>query len=338
MADLAISCRGLSKTYRLGFRARKVAALADLDLAVAPGSVYGFVGPNGAGKTTTIKVLVGLVRASAGQAALFGRDVADHRARLSVGYLPENPSFHDFMRPLDVLRYLGRLSGLGGADLERRAGALLERVGLAHARDLTVRKFSKGMVQRLGLAQALVHDPPLLVLDEPMSGLDPIGRKEVRDLILELGRAGKTIFFSTHILSDVETICDRVGMLLRGRLVREGPLGSLLDVTVPAGVAFEHAVHASHTVLAYVFEGEGRFGGDEAPVQRDGQLAILTGGETVRATASGVPMRFLLAAGKPLREPVAWAGPIVMNTDEELAQAFREYREGTFVKAAKTVS
>jgi ABC-2 type transport system ATP-binding protein len=232
MPDLAIAARGLSKTYRLGFRARKVKALADLELAVTPGSIYGFVGPNGAGKSTTIKILVGLVRPTAGEAALFGRPIADPRARLAIGYLPENPSFHDFMRPIEVLRYLGRLSGLSGKDLDRRAEALLDRVGLSGARDLTVRKFSKGMVQRLGLAQALIHDPPLLVLDEPMSGLDPIGRKEVRDLLLELGRQGKTLFFSTHILSDVETICDRVGMLLHGRLVREGTLHSLLDGSV----------------------------------------------------------------------------------------------------------
>ncbi len=232
MPDLAISAHNLSKTYRLGFRGRKVQALVALDLAVAPGCIYGFVGPNGAGKSTTIKALVGLVQPSAGEAALFGRPISDPRARLAVGYLPENPSFHDFMRPLEVLRYLGRLSGMSGAALERRAEALLERVGLAHARDLTVRKFSKGMVQRLGLAQALVHDPPLLILDEPMSGLDPIGRKEVRDLVLELREEGKTIFFSTHILSDVETICDRAGMLLGGRLVREAALGSLLDGTV----------------------------------------------------------------------------------------------------------
>jgi ABC-2 type transport system ATP-binding protein len=232
MSDLAISVRGLSKTYRLGFRARKVNALVDLDLAVAPGSIYGFVGPNGAGKSTTIKILIGLVRPSAGEASLFGVPIADPRARSVVGYLPENPSFHDFMRPLEVLTYLGRLSGLSGAALERRANVLLERVGLAGARDLTVRKFSKGMVQRLGLAQALIHDPPLLVLDEPMSGLDPLGRRDVRDLVQELKKEGKTVFFSTHILGDVETICDRVGMLLGGCLVREAALGSLLDGSV----------------------------------------------------------------------------------------------------------
>jgi ABC-2 type transport system ATP-binding protein len=234
MADLAISCSSLSKTYRLGFRARKVEALAALDLAVQAGSIYGFIGPNGAGKSTTIKILVGLVRQSAGTAALFGRSIDEPRARLSIGYLPENPSFHDFMRPLEVMRYLGHLSGLRGADLDRRAEALLDRVGLAHARDLTVRKFSKGMVQRLGLAQALIHDPPLLILDEPMSGLDPIGRKEVRDLILELRGQGKTVFFSTHILPDVESICDRVGMVFKGRLVKEGALQGLLDGTVRA--------------------------------------------------------------------------------------------------------
>jgi len=234
MSDLAIRCQGLSKTYRVGLRARRVAALEGLDLAVDPGTIYGFVGPNGAGKSTTIKILVGLVAPSAGSAELFGRPMADPRARQAIGYLPENPSFHDFMKPLEVLRYLGALSGLGGAELERRSLELLEQVGLGRALDLTVRKFSKGMVQRLGLAQAVLHDPPLLILDEPMSGLDPIGRKEVRDLIVGLARRGKTIFFSTHILSDVETICDRVGMVMGGRLVREGALRSLLDGSVRA--------------------------------------------------------------------------------------------------------
>jgi len=232
MTDLAIACHGLSKTYRLGFRARKVAALTDLDLAVEPGSIYGFVGPNGAGKSTTIKILVGLARASAGSATLFGRPVTDASARRAIGYLPENPSFHDFMRPLEVLDYLGRLSGMSGTDLRRRSEALLEQVGLAGARDLTVRKFSKGMVQRLGLAQALLQDPPLLILDEPMSGLDPLGRKDVRDIVVELGQRGKTVFFSTHILSDVESICNRVGMVFAGRLQREGAIGSLLGGTV----------------------------------------------------------------------------------------------------------
>jgi ABC-2 type transport system ATP-binding protein len=228
----ALRIEGLAKTYRAGFRLRLVEALKGLTLTVEAGSIYGFVGPNGAGKSTTIKMLVGLAAPTHGTAHIFGRPISDARSREAIGYLPENPAFHEFLRPLEVLRYLGRLSGLSGSALERRSEEVLEQVGLGHARDLAVRKFSKGMVQRLGLAQALIHDPPLLVLDEPMSGLDPIGRKEVRDLILGLRERGKTVFFSTHILNDVETTCDRVGMVLRGRLVQEGALRTLLDGSI----------------------------------------------------------------------------------------------------------
>jgi ABC-2 type transport system ATP-binding protein len=249
----ALRIEGLAKTYRTGFRMRLVEALKGLDLRVEAGSIYGFVGPNGAGKSTTIKMLVGLAAPTRGTALIFERPISDPRSREAVGYLPENPAFHDFLRPLEVLRYLGALSGLSGAALERRSEEMLELVGLDHARDLTVRKFSKGMVQRLGLAQALIHDPPLLVLDEPMSGLDPIGRKEVRDLILDLRARGKTVFFSTHILNDVETICDRVGMVLRGRLVRDGALSNLLDASVRSvelrcAALPESAVHAVGTL------------------------------------------------------------------------------------------
>jgi ABC-2 type transport system ATP-binding protein len=230
----AISIEGLGKTYRLGLRMRKVVALEALDLRVAEGSVFGFVGPNGAGKSTTIKILVGLVTPTTGRATLFGQRVPEAGSRRAVGYLPENPSFHEFLRPLEVLTLMGQLSGLRGSALRRRCEEVLAMVGLDHAADLTVRRFSKGMVQRLGLAQAVLHDPPLLILDEPMSGLDPIGRSEVRDLIVGLGRKGKTIFFSTHILADVESICDRAGMLLHGRLVRQGTMGELLDGSIRA--------------------------------------------------------------------------------------------------------
>jgi ABC-2 type transport system ATP-binding protein len=232
----ALQIEGLGKSYRLGLRMRKVVALDALDLRVSEGSIFGFVGPNGAGKSTTIKILVGLVTPSNGRATIFGRPVPDASSREAVGYLPENPSFHEFLRPLEVLSLMGRLSGLSGPSLRRRCEEALELVGLGHAADLTVRKFSKGMVQRLGLAQAVLHDPPLLILDEPMSGLDPIGRAEVRDLIVGLGRRGKTIFFSTHILNDVESICDHAGMLLNGRLVRQGTLGELLDGTIQSVV------------------------------------------------------------------------------------------------------
>jgi ABC-2 type transport system ATP-binding protein len=242
MGSSAIVTCGLAKTYRTGFRRRLVEALKGLDLAVREGAIFGFVGPNGAGKSTTIKMLIGLAAPTRGTAAIFGQPIGDPRCRKAIGYLPENPAFHDFLRPAEVLRYLGRLSGLSGAALARRSEEMLELVGLGRARDLTVRKFSKGMVQRLGLAQALIHDPPLLVLDEPMSGLDPIGRKEIRDLILQLRERGKTIFFSTHILNDVETICDAVGMLMNGRLVAHGPVRSLLDGSV-------HSVEVRCTAL-----------------------------------------------------------------------------------------
>ncbi len=237
MADpgrVALQITGLTKVFRVGVRRRRVAALDRLDLSVEEGSIFGFVGPNGAGKTTAIKMLVGLIAPTRGDAVIFGRRIRDVSAREAVGYLPENPAFHDFLRPLEVLTLMGKLSGMSGEGLDRRAREMLELVGLAQATDLTVRKFSKGMVQRLGIAQAMMHDPPLLILDEPMSGLDPMGRKEVRDLIVELRRRGKTIFFSTHILTDVEAICDRVGMLLRGRLVAQGPLDSLLDGSIRA--------------------------------------------------------------------------------------------------------
>jgi len=228
----ALSIRGLGKSFRVGVRQQRVAAVDALDLQVEPGSIFGFVGPNGAGKSTTIKMLVGLIAPTAGDASIFGLPIRDPKSRNAVGYLPENPSFHDFLRPLEVLDLMGRLSGMSGPALRRRAEEQLELVGLSGARDLTVRKFSKGMVQRLGIAQAMMHDPPLLILDEPMSGLDPIGRKEVRDLVVALGKRGKTIFFSTHILGDVETICDRVGMILKGKLVAQGELSKLLDGSI----------------------------------------------------------------------------------------------------------
>jgi ABC-2 type transport system ATP-binding protein len=230
----ALVVENMGKTFRLGLRMRKVVALDDLTLRVEEGSIFGFVGPNGAGKSTTIKALVGLIRPSRGSARIFGQPIGEAASRQALGYLPENPAFHEFLRPAEVLELMGKLSGLSGSGLGRRIDEVLDLVGLGQARDLTIRKFSKGMVQRLGLAQAIVHDPPLLILDEPMSGLDPIGRKDVRDLIFELRRRGKTIFFSTHILGDVEVVCDRVGMLLRGKLVAEGPLDRLLDGSIRA--------------------------------------------------------------------------------------------------------
>ncbi len=222
----------LAKTYVLGFLRRKVRAISDVSLRVERGEIFGLLGPNGAGKTTTLKVLMGLVRASSGRAELLGAPVGELAAKRRLGYLPESPYFYDYLTGRELLVFLGKLCGLRRADATRRAGQLLEQVGLAGAADLALRRYSKGMLQRVGLAQALIHDPELVVLDEPMSGLDPLGRKDVRELIVELRRAGKTVLLSSHILSDVELLADRVAILVRGRTVDTGPLHQLLDARV----------------------------------------------------------------------------------------------------------
>ena len=225
----AVETAELTKEYRLGFwRKRPKRALDSLSLTVEPGQVFGLLGPNGAGKTTTLKLLFRLVFPTAGSAWILGRPLGDARTRARVGYLPENPSFYDHLTAREFLNYAGVLCGLDAVTRRRRARDLLEKVGLADSAGVEIRKFSKGMVQRLGLAQALVNDPELVFLDEPMSGLDPLGRRQVRDLILDLRRRGKTVFFSTHILSDAEALCDRVAILHHGRLQGLGSLGELL--------------------------------------------------------------------------------------------------------------
>ncbi len=213
-------------------RRKKVVAVEDLDLEVHAGEIFGFVGPNGAGKTTTIKMLMGLIFPTSGSARIFEAPIPSADARRRIGYLPEHPVFQDFLTGRETLRFFAALSGVPRAGVEARVDELLALVGLTEAADRQVRKYSKGMQQRVGIAQALVADPAFLVLDEPMSGLDPIGRKEVRDLILELKRRGKTVFFSTHILPDVESICDRVGVILRGRLRDVGRITDLLSPRV----------------------------------------------------------------------------------------------------------
>jgi ABC-2 type transport system ATP-binding protein len=233
-ADVVIAVEKLSKEYRTGVRLKRVRAVSEASFEVRRGEVFGFVGPNGAGKTTTIRVLMGLVRASAGRCLLFGDVVPRREPRARLGFLPESPYFYDYLTARELLDLCGRLFGLP-ADVRRKRGdELLARVGLSDAADRQLRRYSKGMLQRAGLAQALVNDPELVVLDEPMSGLDPVGRKDVRDLILHLRDAGKTIFFSTHILSDVEAICDRVAIIAGGRIHDVGPVAKLLDANVLA--------------------------------------------------------------------------------------------------------
>lgn len=231
--DAPLVVRGLSKSYRIGhvLQGRRP-ALQDLDLDLVRGEILGYVGPNGSGKTTTLKLLVGLLRPDRGEGWVLGQPLAARGWRYRVGYLPEHPYLYDYLTPAEYLDYVGRLFGLPGAQRRERTRELLALVGLEGAAGQPMRRFSKGMVQRAGLAQALVNDPELLILDEPMSGLDPIGRRLVRDLIVAQRRAGKTVLFSTHILSDAETLCDRVAVLRGGRLLKVGPLGDLLQIDV----------------------------------------------------------------------------------------------------------
>ncbi len=229
MSEEILATHQLTKIFHLGLRRKRVVAVEGLDLAVEKGEIYGFLGPNGAGKSTTIKMLVGLVRPTAGDAAIFGQPIATRQARAKLGFLPENPYFHDFLTPMQLLAFAGRLGGLSKATLAERIPRLLDLVGLSKAQKLPLRRFSKGMVQRAGIAQALIGDPDLVILDEPMSGLDPIGRKDVREVIFRLKEEGKTVFFSSHILPDVEAICDRVGLMLHGRLRDQGRLEELLS-------------------------------------------------------------------------------------------------------------
>jgi len=232
---LAIEILGLTKDYSTGFwRKRPKRVLHGLELRVEMGEVFGLLGPNGAGKTTTLNILMRLIFPTAGGARLLGKPFDDFRAHAQVGYLPENPSFYDHLTAEEFLKYAAALVGLPGPEGQRRTWSLLERVGLKEAWDVPLRKFSKGMVQRLGVAQALINDPQLVILDEPMSGLDPLGRREARDLILELRERGKTVLFSTHILPDAETLCDRVAILNQGRLLGCGELVEILRMSVAA--------------------------------------------------------------------------------------------------------
>ncbi|MEO6542971.1 MAG: ABC transporter ATP-binding protein [Nitrospiraceae bacterium] len=210
--------------------------LSNVSLSVGQGEIFGFLGHNGAGKTTTMKVLLGLVRPTCGRIELLGAPADNVAVHARIGYLPETPYFYDYLTADEFLRFYGRLAGLPREGLQQRVPQLLERVGLMEARHRPLRKFSKGMLQRIGLAQALIHDPELIILDEPMSGLDPIGRKEVRDLILSLRDQGKTVFFSTHIVSDVEMICDRVGILAKGRMLTSGRIEDLVNEHVAQSV------------------------------------------------------------------------------------------------------
>jgi ABC-2 type transport system ATP-binding protein len=233
MATAAIEISGLTKDYLVGFwRKHTRRSLDSLSLRVDDGEVFGFLGPNGAGKTTTLKLLMGLIFPTAGTAAIRGKSIDDVNMHREIGYLPEQPYFYDYLTARELLDYYARFFNFTAADRRERVARFLERVGLSVAADVQLRKFSKGMLQRAGIAQAILHDPKVVFLDEPMSGLDPIGRREVRDIILDLKLQGRTVFFSTHILSDAEMLCDRVAVLVDGKLQGVGSPGEIVSMEV----------------------------------------------------------------------------------------------------------
>src|SRR5216117_3987598 len=230
MSDPAIAVRGLTKIFPVPLHRQSIVAVRDLDLRVEPREVYGLLGPNGSGKSTTLKIILGLVSPTRGRTEIFGRDSRLVESREAVGFLPENPYFYKYLTGAETLRFFGRLCGMTGATLKSRVNELLDLVGLNKARDRRLGTYSKGMLQRIGLAQALIYDPRLVVLDEPTAGVDPAGSRQIRDLIVDLKRRGITVLLSSHLLAQAQEICDRVGILAGGVLVREGRLEELIAI------------------------------------------------------------------------------------------------------------
>ncbi|HAF02864.1 MAG TPA: ABC transporter ATP-binding protein [Spartobacteria bacterium] len=268
MTDAAVAVRGLTKVFPVPFHRQwsrrkprdidgqpegvtsreasyqSVVAVRDLDLRIEPGEVYGLLGPNGSGKSTTLKIILGLVSPTRGQTEIFGRDSSLVESREAVGFLPENPYFYKYLTGEETLRFFGKLCGLSGARLRERADQLLELVGLTNARDRRLSTYSKGMLQRIGLAQALIHEPKLLVLDEPTAGVDPAGSRDIRNLIVDLKRRGITVLLSSHLLAQAQEICDRVGILADGVLVCEGRLEELIAIENQTELVLENASDA----------------------------------------------------------------------------------------------
>jgi ABC-2 type transport system ATP-binding protein len=274
-----VETRGLTKIYvqdvlgvefgrvRIRLKNRRRVALEDLNLDVEEGEIFGMLGPNGAGKTTTIKILMGLLFATRGEAFIMGRPLGDLSVKSHIGFLPENPYFYDYLRGWEFLEYYGQLYGMRKSTRRKRIPELLDLVGLTAAANIPLKGYSKGMLQRIGLAQALLNDPKIVFLDEPQSGLDPFGRKEVRDIILRLKQEGKTVFFSSHILSDAEVICDRVAILNKGHLLRCGPLHDMLSTKIKE---YEVVVSEPSESLISWFRGE-----TERMVERRGEVLFV---------------------------------------------------------------
>ena len=241
MSTTAVQIEGITKTFPVPLRRQRVMAVKNLSLSVQPGEVYGLLGPNGCGKSTTLKILLGLVTPNSGRALIFGKDSREYRSRRDVGFLPENPYFYKFLTAAETLAFYGKICGLSGKILATRIDELIELVGLRDARDRRVGGFSKGMLQRIGLAQALIQDPGLVVLDEPTAGVDPAGSHQIRDLILDLKKRGKTVLLTSHLLEQVQEICDRVGIMARGEMIREGSLDDLVRVKNQTEFVIENA-------------------------------------------------------------------------------------------------
>jgi ABC-2 type transport system ATP-binding protein len=254
MIEPAVAVRGLTKIFPIPFRRTRLVAVRELNLEVAPGQVYGLLGPNGSGKSTTLKIILGLVSPSSGTTKIFGRDSREVGSREAVGFLPENPDFYKYLTGAETLRFYGKLCGLRGARLSARVAELLDLVGLQEARDRRLAGYSKGMLQRIGLAQALIQEPKLVVLDEPTAGVDPAGSRDIRDLILDLKRRGITVLLSSHLLSQVQEICDRVGILANGVLVREGRVEDLLAIENQTELILQNATPEVLAEIAVLLE------------------------------------------------------------------------------------
>jgi ABC-2 type transport system ATP-binding protein len=241
MTDPAIHVSDVSKIFPTPFRRRRIVALQHLNLEIAPGEIYGLLGPNGSGKSTTLKIILGLIKPTRGSVRIFGRDNSTVAVRRDIGFLPENAYFHKFLTGTETLRFHARLSGLGSRERKSRIAELLEMVGLTRAADARLSTYSKGMLQRIGLAQALIHRPKMLVLDEPTAAVDPAGSRDIQNLIASLKKGGTTILLSSHLLTQVQEVCDRVGILHRGKLIREGRLEDLLAIENQTELIVENA-------------------------------------------------------------------------------------------------
>jgi ABC-2 type transport system ATP-binding protein len=292
--------------FRTGFWMRRTRVLHEVSLEVPERSIFGFIGANGAGKTTLIQLIVGLRRPTGGAVTIDGLAAHTPEARARIGYLPERPYFHEHLTGEGLLRYFGALAGMSRARVEERIAPVLEAVGMSHARRLELRNFSKGMLQRIGIAQAILHDPRFLVLDEPMSGLDPLGRKEMRELIQGLAAEGRTVFFTSHVIPDVESLCDQVALIRKGRMVGAGPISKFLPgegsrtEIVFSGLGIEEA--GAIPGLA------------ELRSLPDGVRAVADGNDAVNAAIAGILER---------RGRVHWVNPIRPSLEEQFEEAYR---------------